>query len=166
MKALTIWQPWASLIIAGAKPYEFRGWRFPSRMIGERVVIHAATRPMKRDEVWGIIRRLEQGGDEAAVTCLHVERALDIVQPIMRGGFNPRALPLAAGLGTATLGQPKDGFTVAAEFGLDMHVNDSDRDEHANWGWPLTDIDCWPDPLPMRGAQGFWTWPTPEAALL
>jgi len=26
MKALTIWQPWASLIMAGYKPYEFRGW--------------------------------------------------------------------------------------------------------------------------------------------
>ena len=24
MKALTIWQPWASLIMVGAKPYEFR----------------------------------------------------------------------------------------------------------------------------------------------
>jgi hypothetical protein len=24
MKALTIWQPWASLIMIGAKPYEFR----------------------------------------------------------------------------------------------------------------------------------------------
>ena len=25
MLALTIWQPWASLIMIGAKPYEFRG---------------------------------------------------------------------------------------------------------------------------------------------
>jgi len=24
MKALTIWQPWASLIMIGAKPFEFR----------------------------------------------------------------------------------------------------------------------------------------------
>ena len=24
MKGLTIWQPWASLIMIGAKPYEFR----------------------------------------------------------------------------------------------------------------------------------------------
>lgn len=38
MKALTIWQPWASLIISGAKPYEFRGWRIPESLIGQRIV--------------------------------------------------------------------------------------------------------------------------------
>ena len=26
MKALTIWQPWATLIMLGAKPFEFRRW--------------------------------------------------------------------------------------------------------------------------------------------
>lgn len=26
MKALTIYQPWASLVMIGAKPHEFRGW--------------------------------------------------------------------------------------------------------------------------------------------
>jgi hypothetical protein len=26
MKALTIYQPWASLVMIGAKPYEFRRW--------------------------------------------------------------------------------------------------------------------------------------------
>ena len=30
MRALTIWQPWASLIIIGAKPFEWRRWRAPA----------------------------------------------------------------------------------------------------------------------------------------
>src|SRR5690348_14114849 len=43
-KALTIWQPWASLIMMGAKPYEFRRWNFADKphlagLIGSRVVI-------------------------------------------------------------------------------------------------------------------------------
>ena len=37
-------------------------------------------------------------------------------------------------------------------------VNDSDRDQHANWGWPLTDIRPLMPPEPAAGAQGFWTW--------
>jgi hypothetical protein len=44
-ESLTIWQPWASLIMIGAKPYEFRGrsyLRYPNRREpGERVAIHA-----------------------------------------------------------------------------------------------------------------------------
>ena len=44
MKALTLWQPWASLVIAGAKPYEFRSWSPPRWLIGQRIVIHAAAR--------------------------------------------------------------------------------------------------------------------------
>jgi hypothetical protein len=34
MKALTIWQPWATLIMIGAKPHEFRGqWIWPEDRI-------------------------------------------------------------------------------------------------------------------------------------
>ncbi|SRR5579871_1775135 len=55
MKALTIWQPWASLIIIGAKPREFRPRSFlryigPPK-VGERIAIHSAMRPIRRDEV-------------------------------------------------------------------------------------------------------------------
>lgn len=159
LKALTVWQPWASLIILGAKPYEFRGWRFPDWMQGKRIVIHAAARKMKRDEVWGIIRRLEDGGAEAAATCLHPGPSLALLRPIMEGGFNPLALPLAAGLGTVVLGEPKNGYDCAEEFGMG-HVTDRSRD--VNWGWPVSEAEQWAEPIPMKGLQGFWGWPTPE----
>ncbi len=51
MKALTIWQPWASLIVAGAKPFEFRGWRAPRSLIGQRIVIHAGATKVAQAEV-------------------------------------------------------------------------------------------------------------------
>src|SRR3546814_1422832 len=70
-------------------------------------------------------------------------------------------LPLAAGLGTAILGEPRIGTEIAEEFGV-PRANDSDRDEHANWGWPLTDIEVWDEPIPMKGKQGFWNWLEPE----
>lgn len=164
MKALTIWQPWASLIMAGAKPYEFRGWRFPRSLLGQRIVIHAATRKMDRptaQELAYILRLRESNSmaaKAAAMTCLIPKKASPVLEKALQCG-----LPLAAGLGTAILGEPRIGTAIAQEFGV-PRANDSDRDEHANWGWPLSDIELWPEPVPMRGAQGFWDWPTPEDA--
>ncbi len=164
MKALTIWQPWASLIIAGAKPYEFRGWRFPRSLIGQRIVIHAAARKVRvRDELLPIAMTLEQRHRwpvAAAETCLHPQPAFALLMQVYRGGLE---LPLAAGLGTAIIGEPVLGTHVAEKFGV-PRANDSDRDQHANWGWPMTDIERWDMPIPMRGAQGFWNWPTPADA--
>lgn len=42
MKAISLWQPWASLIACGAKPYETRSWAPPRSMIGQPIAIHAA----------------------------------------------------------------------------------------------------------------------------
>lgn len=164
MKALTIWQPWASLIIAGAKPYEFRGWRAPASLIGRRIVIHAAAKPVDRDEVSMLHFALSYLHADRAIaraaaeSCLHRDEALPVLDDALRG-----ALPMASGIGTAILGEPRNGFDIAAEFGVDR-ANDSIRDEHASWGWPLTDIEAWPEPIPMRGRQGLWNWPEPQDA--
>lgn len=166
MKALTIWQPWASLIIAGAKPYEFRGWRAPRAIIGQRIVIHAAARKIDWDEVFWLHRlhadrACQREIDLAArETCLHTEKALPILRQML-DIKNP--LPMACGIGTAVVGEPRLGTDIAEEFGV-PRANDSDRDEHANWGWPMLDIEPWPQPIPMRGAQGLWNWPEPEGA--
>ena len=160
MKALTIWQPWASLVIVGAKPYEFRSWRPYRAMIGERIVIHAAARPMVAEEVRGIVDRLQMGyADEV---CLHRDAALALLLPLYHFK-KPTGLPLGAGLGSAVIGEPRAGYDIAEEFGAER-VNDSDRDQHCNWGWPMLDVEAWAAPMPHRGAQGFWSWPTPGAA--
>lgn len=44
MKAISLHQPWASLIMCGAKRVETRSWRPPESLIGERIAIHAAKR--------------------------------------------------------------------------------------------------------------------------
>lgn len=41
MKAITIKQPWASLIVHGIKDIENRSWACPKKYLGERVLIHA-----------------------------------------------------------------------------------------------------------------------------
>ncbi len=168
MKALTVYQPWASLIMAGAKPYEFRGWRAPRSLIGQRVVIHASVRKIDVKEAWTLHKILEHRDRDAdfvrwaAETCLVPEKALPVLGLAWRPAV-PRCvqLPLGAGLGTAILGEPRNGIEIAEEFGV-PRANDSDRDEHANWGWPFTDIEIWDEPIQMKGKQGFWNWPEPK----
>jgi len=63
---------------------------------------------------------------------------------------------LSAGLGSAILGKPK------SVSGLFSSPADSDRVDHHMWAWPLTDIRPFAAPIPMRGMQGFWTWPLAE----
>lgn len=170
MKAITVYQPWATLIVVGAKPYEFRGWNPRERgegyasYIGRRHVIHAAARKIVPAEVQGIMRRLEAGGEEAAAVCLLAEKAWPVLErALVTGNDGHGDLPWSAGVGTAELGEPRNGLDIAAEFGMpESIVNDSERREHALWGWPMLDPEEWDMPVPCRGLQGFWGWPTPE----
>jgi hypothetical protein len=152
VKALTIWQPWASLIMVGAKPFEFRGWDFQQRergLVGQRVVIHAGARPVRPNEVEDLLKWL--GGDDD-MTGLVVDKARALLERV-HAAYKCRLLPLAAGLGTAVLGRPRNAGLI---FGA--NVADSDRGAF-NFAWPLSAIEPFEAPIPVRGAQGFWNWP-------
>jgi hypothetical protein len=169
MKAITLWQPWASLVLIGAKPYEFRSWLPPRNLRGKRIAIHAGARPVRRAEVADLLNRLE-ANDPLDTPCLYREPALALLRrvwegfavkmavPLLETGEpeRPFRLPLSCIVCTAILGEPKRGDACAKEFG--RAGNDSDRHEHFNWGWPLTDIDPVMPPIEARGAQGFWDW--------
>src|ERR1043166_8636003 len=96
MKALTIWQPWASLIIAGAKPVEWRSWRAPRWIIGQRIAIHAGARAAKPEEIADILERLDRG--ETSLVPFYTFKLLNEV-PV-------KGWPLSSVLGTALLGEP------------------------------------------------------------
>lgn len=143
MKALTVWQPWASLIMGGWKPYEFRRWPAPRALRGTRIVIHAGARPVRRAEIADLIVRLQhQQGEGTGLDPAALER-------LEAWHASPGQLPLAAGLGTALLGEP----LRATEL-----YPDSDRADHHICAWPLSEIEVWAHPEPRRGAQGFWQW--------
>lgn len=159
MKALTIWQPWASLIILGAKPHEFRKWKFTdkphlAKLVGQRIVVHAGARAVRAPEVDDILERIEEGesalDDKIARPFLKDLRERLYCKEHHRGG--PKQLaPLASALGTAVLGEPRS----VAELFRDA---DSDRLDHHMYGWPLTDVRRFEAPMPAAGAQGFWSW--------
>ena len=155
MKALTIYQPWASLVMIGAKPLEFRQWDYRKRypgLVDRRIVIHAAARPIKIDEVEDILRRMS-AGESSLVD--------DLARPLLervRDAYRcMNVVEMSAALGTAVIGAPR---TVAELFGGKGY--DSDHLDHHMWEWPLTDVRPFSAPIPHRGAQGFWSWPFPS----
>lgn len=150
MKALTVYQPWASLIMLGAKPWEFRQWDYTSRykVQGARIVIHASAREIKPKELLEMRKRIADGesGLDASIALPLIARLLDCYK--CRG-----VLELAAGLGTAVIGTPR---RVGAIFSGTI---DSERLDHRMYGWPMGQTIRFPHPVPCRGGQGFWNWP-------
>jgi hypothetical protein len=165
MKTLAVWQPWASLIIIGAKPWAFRGRSYLAYVNhpqpGERIAIHASARPVRpaRDhdvspniEVKDLLFRLGRGID---TTDLIVERAEQLLNRVC-AAHKYQALPLGAVLGIAVIGEPKRADDI---FGRRPEAADADY----NWAWPLRDVEKFDVPVPARGLQGFWKWSPPAA---
>jgi hypothetical protein len=158
-KALTVWQPWASLIVMGAKPHEFRRWKFTdkphlARLVGQRVVVHAGSRPPRLSEIDDVLQRIDDGESG-----LNDERALPLLNELRRyveckdREAILRLTPLAAAVGSAALGEPRSVIELFKDT-----IADSERlDEHV-YGWPMNDPVQFAQPLPAAGAQGFWNW--------
>jgi hypothetical protein len=164
--ALTIWHPWATLIMIGAKPYEFRSWRPPRMLVGQRLAVHAGARPVRSSEVRALIMGI-RGISNVTKPSLDADIALPVLERVMAalkgspdtlwGTAEALTLPLSHVLGTAVVGEPKSGDECAREFGIEVG-NDSDREGTFNWGWPMLDIEPLVPPMPARGAQGLWDW--------
>lgn len=134
MHALTVWAPWSSLIMIGAKPFEFRGWNFTTRpnlrsLVGKRVVIHAGSRPMKLEEVEDLLERL---GSERDAWTTGLRR--DIAEPflervhatLLHDGMARRAERKAARRGYRELAPAPalPGFDDAPESAADLEIAD------------------------------------------
>ncbi len=51
MYAITLHQPWASLITLGVKTVETRSWPAPERLLGQTIAIHAGKRVVRNPGV-------------------------------------------------------------------------------------------------------------------
>lgn len=152
MHAISLWQPWASLIALGVKTIETRSWPAPEKCLGERIAIHAAKRSISQ-----CLRDVPE-----------VDRA-ELLAPFSR--LELKVLPLGAVVATATLdrcsrstGIGGDGWIYAVE--TDGVVSgyrrvcrpDAFGDYTADrYLWELKDIEPI-DPAPASGRQGIWTW--------
>ena len=157
LPALTLWQPWATLVAAEVKPFEFRRWPAPAWTWGKRIAIHAGARPVKRKEIEDLLIALSLGNGWA--TALKVEPAFEL---LLRVRDDLDCLPRSAVVCTAIMGKPVPAAeAVVAAYGENFQ-GDSTRIDHQVFGWPMSAIERLEPPAPAVGKQGFWKW-TPGA---
>jgi hypothetical protein len=158
VRALTLWQPWASLVFGNAKPYEFRGRSYRTYpnapRPGDRIAIHAAARPVRREEVAQLFGNLGTQQDRTGLIKDAARRILEPVWLAFEASRRPvlrEVLPLGVVLGTVIIGEPRKADEI---FGW----RPEDMDVEFNWAWPLGEIEKFVVPVPSRGMQGFWRW--------
>lgn len=132
MKAISLWQPWATLIAYGVKTIETRSWGTNYR---GPILIHAAKK-----------------------LCYDVDEQL--ILAIENAGLKYEALPRGAFVCRATLFdcRPMDGADgdaadwVTALPALELRCGNYGP---GRWGWMLKDIERF-NPIPAVGRQGLW----------
>ena len=137
MKALTLTQPWASLVALGHKRVETRSW--PTyRSQFSTLAIHAA-----------------KGYPKSA-------REFALTEHLI--GRLPERIPLAAIVAVARLTKcERTENVVQTVSALERHLGDF---SWGRWAWFLEDIRALPEPIPCLGALGLWRVPDEIAARL
>lgn len=155
MKALTVWQPWASLIAVNAKRYETRSWF--TRYRGA-IAIHAASRSIRET-----LRMLDYGAMQIMATALGLDAPEDLMQ-------------LATGcvIATAKLTgchsitrHPNHEFPILRrkmsrnEMGI-VTIEDPERlfgdYTPGRYAWELEKVKMLREPVVVAGHQGLWDW--------
>jgi hypothetical protein len=140
VKALPLWQPWASLVAVGAKRVETRHWPAPPRLIGQRIAIHAT----KTKDHMAI------GGTEPFRSALVGE------YPQMISG-----LPLGAIVATVVLARCSE---ITVESADELERRNPDEYAFGNYApgrfaWVLRDVERLAVPVPFKGSQGIFDVP-------
>jgi hypothetical protein len=145
LPAITIWQPWAELIMAGLKPYEFRAWPAPHNVRRRRIAIHAGAHQPTRDEITGLVYelRMDRGHHTLGLRLTQAE-----TDEALRIAALSLSLPRGVILGTVWMGDPQRATDLFPADDASPNM----------WGWPVTEPRRLPVPLPARGQQGWWTW--------
>lgn len=173
MKALTLWQPWASLVAVGAKTIETRSWRTSYR---GRLAIHAAKAAsveagafLLSHECWSAL-----WPDRRALDAPHLVRGAVIATcelvdcvPTDRDTMHDFAR-----LGGNEVTDDSDCYIVTygdehGEYG-GPNYNGRTWDLRKNWPlgdfsddrwlWLLADVEPLAEPVPARGRQQLWEW--------
>jgi hypothetical protein len=150
MKAISLWQPWASLVAWKEKRFETRSWR-PSSLgfcAGSLLAIHAALRVPRMDD-WA--------DDETG----------DLLDILKRHGVE-----------TGPWGLPRDVILCVCRFVRCVSTNAADyRVSHGEyglligdqekflgdwsygrWAWELEVVEMLDPPVPVRGGRRLWNW--------
>ncbi len=146
MKALTLHQPWASLMAHGVKTIETRSWAPPRSLIGQRIAIHA-------------------GKTRVVSGRLHTA-TLSAILELYGVGWGDR-IPLGVVVATALLQDARQvgvqrfvGKVLASSPSYTGWVEPDPYGDFSTgrWLWFLMDVEPCNPPVPAVGHQGLWDW--------
>ncbi len=144
MKAITLWQPWASLIASGAKKIETRSWATNYR---GALAIHAA--------------KTDNEELRAMISMWHIQTGLaplkgqkNILPELTWSGIQWDDLPKGCVIAICKLVDciPTDNMTQK-QIEIERHFGDFSPGRFA---WILEDVQLLPEPIPVNGKQGLW----------
>lgn len=155
MKAISLHQPWASLVAIGAKKIETRSWRTPYRGL---LAIHAAkTYPAYARDF---------AEDSPATSALiagmtrhHLPYRHEFPDDLPRGVIVAVACLVecrATGAIAASAAQPADPWPRAWVMELSEQERAFGNFEPSRYGWMLEDVRPLAEPVACRGQQGIW----------
>ena len=174
MRAISLWQPWASLIACGAKPFETRHWVPPRELIGQRIAIHAAkkcgpeNRGFAEDIMYG---QHEDGGFDLAE---RLSATMEGIPDDLMGSFGMALMPVGCLVCTAILdaafqlGEKAEGTArpaasvvrrlVSRQMPECFTVRYDDFGDYAagRWAWLLRDVKVIRPTVGTIGHQGFF----------
>ncbi len=176
MKAISLWQPWASLVACGAKPYETRHWAPPRALIGQPIAIHAAKKIDKGAALFAEELMYGQHDNHSGLA-ERIEATWGDCPDELMGKFGNACMPIGCVVCTATLDAAfqlgeiaeVDGYPSArviarmtSRIGGDAwHVPLDDFGDYSRhrWAWLLRDVKPLKPPAAAKGAQGFFELP-------
>lgn len=139
MKAITILQPWATLIATGEKQFETRSWATKYR--GD-LAIHAG-------------KKVDMDACREPV----------ISAALARHGYTGYNLPTGAVVATAELVNClksvdtwTDGYELEGRRLIYSPEYEFGDFTPGHYAWELSDVKQLPEPVPAKGQQGLWNW--------
>jgi len=157
MKAITLTQPWATLVAIGAKKIETRSWRTDYR---GPLAIHAA-KGKYNDEY--LLQKIEP-----FYSALHAAGIVSRLQMPLGG-----VVAVCELVGVIPTAHFRESSPVYRRTGPDgrYYRYELTKDEMqfgdytpGRYAWLLADVQALAVPVPAKGALGLWEWSAPELA--
>lgn len=167
MKAITLHQPWASLVADGRKRFETRSWAPYPPLIGRRIAIHAA-RHVDKDAVQDFYGSSFSSLGDVPNDCFDVVRVRGHVlcTAVLRGAYRVAYLDHQDFVGEKWGWKQGSGIVAGSPLPGDDTPGwpGCKTDRYGNFGvgrwlWWLDDVQPLEGgPVPARGFQKVWEW--------
>ncbi len=160
LPALSLWQPYASLIFTGDKKHETRSWALPEKYRNALVAIHATVGfPPIEDRGLGKLVR-ERFGEHAMAT---PPRFDDEDDDIPASTYLPRGALIGTCRFVNCMPTQRVSWAGSTEK-ICVRDNLCGDFSIGRFAWLVHDAQLFTKPVPMRGSRQFWTAHVPQTA--